>query len=76
MVFTVQDCEKRLRLLYETEEKVLISGKSYAVDGMSLQRVDLSEIRQSIALWEQRLAIAKQNGRSRRRTMRIVPRDL
>lgn len=78
MYFSVSDCEKRLKLLYETEEKILSGGKSYTIDNRSLQRVELSDVQKSISLWENRLAKARveANGRSRRRTMRIVPRDL
>lgn len=42
--------------LYTAAERAVLKGQSYTINGRSLTRVDLSEIRAGRKEWEQRLA--------------------
>lgn len=78
MAYTVQQCREMLDLLRETEIKILKGGKAYSIDNRRLDRADLADIRLEIDKWEKRYtkAQAATNGRHRKRTIRIMPRDL
>ena len=77
MVFTVIQCIERLEIWLEAEAAIA-SGQSYMIDNRRLERANLSQVREQIKFWQNELtkAEAAASGRSRRRTMRIVPRDL
>ena len=59
-------------------EAAIASGQSYMIDNRRLERANLAQVREQIKFWQNELAKAKAaiNGKGRRRTMRIVPRDL
>lgn len=70
--------EERLALYYEAEEAVLSGAQSYRIGSRELTRADLAEIRKMIkdledAVDELESALA---GNGRRRTMRVIPRDV
>lgn len=77
MAFTVAQCNERLKIWLDAESKIA-SGQSYIMDNRRLERANLAQVREQIKFWQNELAKAEAtaNGRSRRRTMRIVPRDL
>ncbi len=77
MAFTVAQCNERLAIWLKAEEAIA-SGQSYSIDNRRLDRANLAQVREQIKFWQNELAKAglAANGRSRRRTIRIVPRDL
>lgn len=77
MVFTVMQCIERLEIWLEAEAAIA-SGQSYMIDNRRLERANLAQVREQIKFWQNELtkAEAATSGRRRRRTMRIVPRDL
>lgn len=76
-IFTTEVCKKHLNQWLEAELAVT-NGQSYSIDGRSLTRASLSEIRNQINYWKNELAKANniQKGRGKNRITRIVPRDL
>lgn len=58
-MYDVALCEAKLKLWLKVEEEIAIGGQSYEVKGRKLTRVDMSEVRQQIKLWEVRLSRAK-----------------
>ena len=62
--------QQRLTEYLDAESKVL-QGQSYAIAGRSLTRANLSEIREGIEFWSNKVATlqAAGSGRSRARTM-------
>ena len=77
MAFTVIQCNERLQIWLEAEVAIA-TGQSYTIDNRRLDRANLAQVREQIKFWQRELtkAEATAKGRSRRRTMRIVPRDL
>lgn len=77
MAFTVTQCNERIQIWLKAEEAIA-SGQSYVIDNRRLERANLAQVREQIKFWKAELAAAqaKEGGKSRRRTMRIVPRDL
>lgn len=77
MAFTVVQCNERLQIWLDAEAAIA-TGQSYTIDNRRLDRANLAQVREQIKFWQIELtkAEATANGRSRRRTMRIVPRDL
>lgn len=77
MAFSVEQCISRLQMWLEAEEAIA-TGQSYTIDNRRLDRANLAQVRDQIKFWQKELANAQAtaNGRSRRRTIRIVPRDL
>lgn len=77
MAFTVVQCNERLQIWLDAEAAIA-SGQSYMIDNRRLERANLAQVREQIKFWQNELAKAQAaaNGRSRRRTIRIVPRDL
>ena len=67
----------RLNAYYDAELKVL-EGQSYQLNGKTLTRANLSEIRSAIKELENLVAKlqAQTSGKARRKAFRIVPRDL
>ncbi|UAT32642.1 DUF6148 family protein [Bacillus badius] len=55
-------------------ELAVSTGQSYSIGSRSLTRANLSEIREQIKYWEDR--VAQLRGKKRRKAMRYVPRDL
>lgn len=56
-------------------ELAVSTGQAYSINGRSLTRVHISEIRQQVVYWQNKVAML-QNGRRGARVTRIVPRDL
>lgn len=77
MAFTVTECRERLQIWLKAEEAIA-SGQSYVIDNRRLERANLAQVREQIKFWKKELATAQAgaNGKSRRRAVRIVPRDL
>lgn len=77
MAFSVEQCNSRLQMWLEAE-KAIATGQSYTIDNRRLDRANLAQVREQIKFWQKELAKAESlsKGRSRRRTVRIVPRDL
>lgn len=77
MAFTVAQCTDHLNM-WLNAEAAISTGQSYTIDNRRLDRANLAQVREQIQFWQKELAKAQAaaNGRSRRRTMRIVPRDL
>ena len=77
MAFTVAKCNERLDMWLEAEAAIA-SGQSYMIDNRRLERANLAQVREQIKFWQNELtkASAAANGRGRRRTMRVVPRDI
>lgn len=77
MAFTVAQCNERLQIWLDAESAIA-SGQSYMIDNRRLERANLAQVREQIKFWQNELAKAQAsaNGRNRRRTIRIVPRDL
>lgn len=77
MAFSVEQCNSRLQMWLEAEEAIA-TGQSYTIDNRRLDRANLAQVRDQIKFWKKELANAQATakGRSRRRTIRIVPRDL
>lgn len=77
MAFTVQDCRERLQM-WLAAESAIASGQSYAIDNRRFERANLAQVREQIKFWQKELAKAEtvSQGRNRRRTIRIMPRDL
>lgn len=77
MAFTVAECKESLKLWREAE-KAIATGQSYSMDNRRLERANLAQVREQIIFWQKELAKAEvtASGRSQRRVMRIVPRDL
>lgn len=64
--------ERRLELYCEAEEKIL-SGQSYEMKGIKLDRANLSSVRAEIDKLETQVALLKKNG-GKIRTFYGVPR--
>lgn len=74
---TLEVAKKHLDTWLEAESEVAIN-QAYTIGGKSFTRANLSEIRQQIEYWSNKVAqlqnIAKKKGRNR--VYRVVPRDL
>lgn len=77
MAFTVDECRERLAIWLEAEAKIAIN-QSYSLENRNFNRANLAQVRDQIKFWRSELALAemRENGRSRRRVIRVVPRDL
>lgn len=73
MAFTEEFVLAKLKMWSDAEDAVA-TGQSYSIGGRSLQRVNISEIRQQIKYWQKELKVSQ--GKSGRRVTRVVPRDL
>lgn len=58
-MYDMELCEAKLKLWLKIEEDIAVGGQSYEVKGRKLTRVDMSEVREQIKLWEVRLSRAK-----------------
>ncbi|AHN22080.1 MULTISPECIES: DUF6148 family protein [Lysinibacillus] len=77
MAFTVDECRERLAIWLEAEAKIAIN-QSYSLENRRFDRANLAQVRDQIKFWRSELALAemREYGRSRRRVIRVVPRDL
>lgn len=77
MAFSVQEINKRLQMWLNAEEAIA-NGQSYSIDNRRLERANLAQVREQIKFWKKELIQAeeKTSGRSKRRVIRVVPRDL
>lgn len=59
-------------------EEAIANGQSYSIDNRRLERANLAQVREQIKFWKKELIQAeeKTSGRSKRRVIRVVPRDL
>lgn len=73
-MFTIEECKEMIALYIEAEKAVL-TGKRYRIGTRELERVDLDEIVENRAKWENRLK-ALQNGGKTRIIRRVVPTDM
>lgn len=72
-MFTIEFVLAKIKMWSDAENAVA-TGQSYSIGGRSLQRVNISEIRNQIKYWQKELKIAQ--GKGSRRVTRVVPRDL
>lgn len=74
---TLETAKRHLDMWIEAETQVAIN-QSYTIGGKSFTRANLSEIRNQVKYWSDKVEelqnIAKNRGRNR--VYRIVPRDL
>lgn len=77
MAFSVQEIRKRLQMWLDAEEAIA-NGQSYSIDNRRLERANLAQVREQIKFWKKELIQTeeKTSGRSKRRVIRVVPRDL
>lgn len=59
-------------------EEAIANGQSYSIDNRRLERANLAQVREQIKFWKKELIQTeeKTSGRSKRRVIRVVPRDL
>lgn len=59
-------------------EEAIANGQSYSIDNRRLERANLAQVREQIKFWKKELIQAEEkiSGRSKRRVIRVVPRDL
>lgn len=67
---------KEMRAAWIEAEKALTTGKSYQIGTRSLNRVDLSEVRDAIDYWTNEIARIENLAVGRGRAYRVIPRDL
>lgn len=72
--YTKEMCISKLQMWLEAEEAIA-NSQSYKIGTRELRRADLSEIREQIKFWENKLIFVNNKGKTRR-TYRAVPRDL
>lgn len=74
---TIETAKKHLDMWLDAEAAVA-TGQSYSIGSRSLTRANLSEIRNTITYWNNKVAelenASKNKGRNR--IIRVVPRDL
>ena len=76
-VFSKELCRQRLKIWLAAEEAIA-TGQRYQIEGRSLTRADLYDVRKEIEFWEGKLAVAaaeEQYG-GRNRVFRAVIRDV
>lgn len=67
---------KEMRAAWVEAEKALTTGKSYQIGTRSLNRVDLSEVREAIQYWTNEIARIENLAVGRGRAYRVIPRDV
>ena len=74
----IDNYKKRLELYYKAEEAILDGAQHYEIGSRKLTRADLSEIRKMITTLENQLDAMESefNGGSRRKCVRVIPRDV
>ena len=70
--------KERLELYLKAEQAILDGAQQYKIGSRELQRADLSEIRKMISTLEDGIDEfeAQLNGGSRRKCIRVIPRDV
>ena len=76
-VFSKELCRQRLKIWLAAEEAIA-TGQRYQIEGRSLTRADLYDVRKELEYWAGKLAEAEAEEKcgGRNRTYRFVPRDL
>ena len=74
----LQIYKDRLDLYYKAEQAILEGAQSYSIGSRHLTRAELAEIRKMIKTLEDGITEleAEASGGSRRKTVRIIPRDV
>lgn len=74
---TLETAQAHLDAWIEAELSV-VNGQSYTIGTRTLQRANLSEIRNQITYWNGMVSKLTNiaNGKGRNRVIRVVPRDL
>lgn len=74
---TLTIAKKHLESWLEAELSV-INGQSYAIGSRNLTRANLSEIRNTIEYWQNKVTTLEnaEKRKGRNRVVRIVPRDI
>lgn len=74
----LDNCKTRLLLYYEAEKAILTGAQTYWIGTRRLERADLAEIRKMIEKLEAEVdeLTSKIAGSGRRKSIRIIPRDL
>ena len=76
-IYSVEFCKRKLNTWLAAEEAIA-TGQRYQIEGRSLTRADLYDVRKEIEFWEGKLAVAtaeEQYG-GRNRVFRAVIRDV
>lgn len=76
-IFSKELCRQRLKIWLAAEEAIA-NGQRYQIEGRSLTRADLYDVKKELLFWAERLAEAEseeQNGGSIR-AYHFVPRDV
>lgn len=76
-VFSKELCTQKLQTWLAAEDAIA-TGQRYEIDGRSLTRADLYDVREQIKFWANQLAICEneENHGGRNRVYRFVLRDL
>lgn len=69
---TLQQAENQLAA-YLAAETAVLSGQSYSIGGRSLTRANLSDIRDGIESWNNRVQQLSQAAQGMRRSRTVVP---
>ena len=75
-IFSKELCRQRLKIWLAAEEAIA-TGQRYQIEGRSLTRADLYDVRKELEYWAGKLAeaeAAEQRG-GRNRIFQFVPRD-
>jgi len=58
-------------------EKAVMAGQSYSIDGKTVTKANLSDIRNSVKHWESQISLLrrKAKGKGRARLTNVVPMD-
>lgn len=74
MAYKKEFVQERINMWLDAEAAIA-TGQSYKIGSRELRRADLAEIRRQLEYWEGKLAECDNRG-GKRRTFRVVPRDL
>jgi len=76
-IFSKEICAQRLKIWLAAEEAIA-TGQRYQIEGRSLTRADLYDVRKELEYWAGRLAEAEAEERhgGSSRVFRFVPRDM
>lgn len=66
--------KSRLMQYYAAEEKIL-EGQAYSIGSRSLTRANLSEVRAAIKELEGKINALETRGTTKRKVVRVIPRD-
>ena len=76
-IYSVEFCKRKLNTWLAAEEAIA-TGQRYQIEGRSLTRADLYDVRKEIEFWEGKLAVAAAEAQygGRNRVSRAVIRDV